>query len=293
MSSLLFFSLFLLLLTAFSPRGHAMQSRASTRASDNFPSTNSVIRTPSPIRRSLYMEVLLRDELRSLAFGRQAWQQCFGVDVVEESAFPSDIVKILDAQAPFLLTGETSPQRIRDNHLLTLIPSSVCLPDGTSVPFTLDCLGDLLLQNYGNNDYLRAFEEHNNEVLGFNSHGYGYYSPHLTLENRQQGLSGSSYWILLSKTVLHNSQNMSFVDQQMLMPEGYRVPRALEVAVSLVGHYARSAGKLPAGQQTHSRCLDINRNKHTVVAGLSERLTLDIYSDDADSEGVSCCMQLH
>ncbi|MHA7878104.1 MAG: hypothetical protein ACX93T_04285, partial [Bacteroidota bacterium] len=72
------------------------------------------------------------------AFGAQAWQAYFGVDVGTEPALPHDILSILNEEAPFILDSEASPQRVGANHLLTLIPSHVTLPDGRRVPFTLN-----------------------------------------------------------------------------------------------------------------------------------------------------------
>ena len=93
------------------------------------------------------------------AFGRAAWKEYFGVDVGKEPKLPADIEAILDKQAPFKLEDESTPQRVRDNHLLTLIPGTV---DGEA--FTLDKLGALLLRNSSN--HFAAFAGNTQKELG-------------------------------------------------------------------------------------------------------------------------------
>ena len=102
---------------------------------------------------------------------------------------PANIEEILNSKAPFKLEGERRRRRVRDNHLLTLIPGQV-----HGAAFTLDKLGALVLKNHGG--HFAAFANNNNEELGDNSHGYGFYTPFLTQENRDQALPDAPYWLL-------------------------------------------------------------------------------------------------
>ena len=51
---------------------------------------------------------------------------------------PDNIEGILNSKAPFKLEGEIRRQRVRDNHLLVLIPARV-----DNAPYTLNKLGEL------------------------------------------------------------------------------------------------------------------------------------------------------
>ena len=225
------------------------------------------------------------------AFGAAEWMKCFGVEVVDfdKAKLPDNIETILDVTAPFTLEGESRPQRVCNNHLLTLIPGKVRLPDGRTVDFTLDLLGDLLLQNYGGNAHLEAFAG--------NTHGYGYYGTYLTAANRKEPLPEAPYWLLLPKTILGGSRNKTWSWQQERVNEigsDYRVPRALEVATSLLGHYARSGERLYAnknsqGLWTFTRCLDVDKHGDPLFVGGFEPSGLLVCSIGNDISGVSCC----
>lgn len=233
------------------------------------------------------------------AFGVRAWRECFGVDVGQEPALPADIETILNAEAPFLLEDEQHRQRVRDNHVLTLIPGVV---DGEL--FTLDRLGALLL--YNRTKRFNAFQNNNSSDLGSKSHGYRYYSETLTSEIRQAPLSTAPYWLLLSKTILRDSRNKSFAEQAEQLSRyheaGYRMPYALEVATSLLCHYAQSGTKrecLYANQNdrglwTYTRCLNMDANRSPVSVGGFGPLCLptQIHIHKRVYHGVSACRKL-
>jgi hypothetical protein len=223
------------------------------------------------------------------AFDAAAWKKYFRVDVGQEPPLPKNIEDILDKKAPFLLEDEKSPQRVCDNHLLTLLPAEV-----NGEAFTLDKLGELILP---------YFPDNNKQELGNNSHGYGFYSGYLTSENRTNPPSPSSYWLLLPKTILEGSRSKSFSEQKNMVSEycssGYRLPRALEVATSLLSHYMRSGKCLYAhansqGRWTYARCSDLDKDGDSLVVGGFEPSGLHIDSNFGDHRspgGVSCCRE--
>lgn len=231
------------------------------------------------------------DQLASIAFGASAWQEYFGVDVGDVPELPGNIEVILHSKAPFLLEDESVPQRVGDNHLLTLIPGRIGGED-----FTLDKLGALVLQNH--NGHFTAFQDNNKEILGRNSRGYLYCGKRLTREHRQMPLVGTPYWVLVPKTVLQGSRNKTFSDQQAMIEEynshDYKLPSALEIATSLLAHYARSGGerlyadKNRKGLWTFTRCIDKHGDSLVVGGFESSGLYVNYLSHSADGLGVSC-----
>ncbi|MHA7878065.1 MAG: hypothetical protein ACX93T_04085 [Bacteroidota bacterium] len=223
------------------------------------------------------------------AFGAAAWKQYFGVEVDSEPPLPQNINDILNRKAPFLLEGEGHARWVRDNHLLTLIPGKVDRQD-----FTLDKLGELVLRYFPDND---------DEDFGCNSHGYGYYPDYLARYNREVPLSAQAYWLLLPKTILKDSRSESFFDQKVMLANyvdlGYRLPHVLEVAASVLSHYARSKERLYADHDdmdTYTRCADIDLDGDLLAVGdfSPTGLCIEVYVDDYYDEelGVSCCLEL-
>ena len=69
------------------------------------------------------------------------------MEVDSEPKLPSNIEAILNSEAPFTLDNETSPQRIRDNHLLVLIPAKV-----NGEVFSMNKLGELVKRYFPGNE---------------------------------------------------------------------------------------------------------------------------------------------
>ncbi|MEM9417309.1 MAG: toll/interleukin-1 receptor domain-containing protein [Bacteroidota bacterium] len=223
----------------------------------------------------------------SLAFGASDWKKYFGVDVGAVPPLPGNIDEILNSASPFRLEDEKSRQRVGANHLLTLIPATV---DG--VPFTLDKLGELIL---------RYFPENNRKDLGSKSHGFRYYSTYLTTKNRSSPLSSTSYWLLLPKTILPDSRSKDWSSQKALasayIGSGYGIPRALEVATSVLSHYAKHKERLYAdassstGNWTYTRCADLDEYGYPLVVGgfAAAGLAVDYGGFDYYDKGVAVC----
>ena len=217
--------------------------------------------------------------LPSEAFGAAQWKQYFGVEVVDSPSLPDGINDILNETAPFVLDNANGQQTVRASCMLTLIPRKVKLPSGKQVPFTLDQLGQLLLDN--NKGYFNAFSENRNTKLGFNSHGYRYYSEYLTEANRTDPHPGSPCWVLVSKDVLKHTRSKTFDDQKKEVSKYaplYGVPRVLEVATSVLGYYAaHDQARLYADSPlTYTRCQDLNKDGNPLRVGDFEAAGLDV-----------------
>ena len=227
------------------------------------------------------------------AFGAEQWKQYFGVEVVDAPPLPDEINDILNETAPFVLDNANGRQTVRASCMLTLIPRKIKLPSGEEVLFTLDQLGQLLLDN--NKGYFNAFSGNTNTELGSNSHGYRLYSKYLTEAHRTDPHPGSPCWVLVSKDVLKDTRNKRYVDQKKEVSEYaplYGVPRALEVAASVLGYYAANdqARLYPDSPWTFTRCQDLGKNGSLLVVGGLTAAGLDVHSSSIDSNcsGMSC-----
>ncbi len=160
----------------------------------------------------------------ALAFGQEAWAQYFG-DVGEAPPLPEDIASILDRSCPFW-----EDKKVRDTHLLTLIPAKV---DDSN--FSLNLLGELITRPQ-NNGY-RAQYDYNTEDT---QRLLGSYAP------------GSSYWVLMTRDVLPGSRSLRDIDQGSLVTNNharrtglpYAPPTALEAATTILMHYTRTGEHL-------------------------------------------------
>ena len=201
------------------------------------------------------------------------------------SALPGDIVSILNEKASFMLDSKASPHRVWANHLLTLIPSHVTLPDGPPVPFTLDQLSELVRERY----------------LPNNEDDYKYYNPAARAQFDAES-SNRSYWLLMTCDVLQGTRGKTYVEQQEEVEEysgeGYELLSGLEVATSILARYAQSGNRQERlfgdSPWTYVRCASgqlVDGEWPLAVGGFGPA-GLDVYGDsgcDDSSFGVACC----
>lgn len=244
--------------------------------------------------------------LPSIAFGASAWKKYFGVNVDEEPALPNNINQILNSKAPFLLHEEQTHPCVVENHLLTLIPGTV-----NGEAFTLDKLGALVLNNH--NGHFSAFQKNKNENMGEQSHGYRYYDNFIEEKFRQTPLAGAPYWVLLPKRVLRLEDDkyrcsfngegrliVAFYNGDYELHSDYKLPHVLEVAASLLAHYAQSHGRrwysssfFQKGLQTSINCSDLNESGDLLSIDFEESgLSLFKTYSNANTFGISCSRKL-
>ncbi|MCU0317884.1 MAG: hypothetical protein MUC61_00895 [Amoebophilaceae bacterium] len=187
----------------------------------------------------------------SYVFGAEAWKQYLG-EVGVEPALPDDIDEILYSPCPFW-PGE----RVRDTHLLVLVPSAV---DGK--PFTLNLLEKLVdVPKRG---------EHNTQ--------YSIYDNGIQCSLGNQSFD-SSYWVLMTRDTLLRSRVKTYTAQKELifahahrMGIPYRMPHVLEAATVILSHYVRTGERLYAHDPwTYTRCQDVvaddYQNECSIVVG--------------------------
>ena len=187
--------------------------------------------------------------LGDAAIGPAVWNRCYG-NVGRVPLLPSGIVQMLDSPCPFW-----DGQQVRDTHLLVLIPKRV-----SGQEFTLNYLGELIKAPQG----------------GSHATEYDFYWNKASEAIGSQA-AGSSYWVLMTKDVLPESRNKSYEEQCALVAAhakrtglGYEVPGALEAAVVILLHHARSGERLYGDDPlTYTCCQERVRGKQLVIGGLS------------------------
>ena len=203
--------------------------------------------------------------------GEAEWKQYFG-DVGSAPDLPSDMAAVLDGPCPFW-----SNKKVRDTHLLVLIPATV-----GGVPFTLNRLGELI--THPNN--------------GGHKTKYSYYNKHVKAQIGEQS-PPRSYWLLMTRDVLPESQNKSYAAQKELVAGyasggsvPYELPSVLEVATAILMHHAREGERLFGSHPlTHTRCQEVVDVGCPAVVGYFKASGLHVspYDFVSSYSGVTCC----
>ena len=217
---------------------------------------------------------VLAAALRTRTFGAAEWKHYFG-GVGSAPDLPSDMAAILDGPCPFWTN-----KKVRDTHLLVLIPATV-----GGVPFTLNLLGELIKRPKNGG--------HRTE--------YRFYSGRVKAQIGEQS-PPRSYWLLMTRDVLPGSRNKAYVAQKELVAGytsrasvPYELPSVLEAATAILMHHAREGERLFGDDPwTFARCQEmvmVGENPcQTVVGGFSSRGLNNHILDSSVSRyvGVSC-----
>ena len=158
------------------------------------------------------------------------WERYFG-EVGVEPPLPDGIARIMNSPCPFW-----NGKKVKDTHLLTLIPSHV-----GGKPLTLDYLGELMRSpKEGHRKAHYDSSDSRNEFY------WKYVSPVIGQQS-----PGSPYWFLMTRRGLNGSGDKSYADQCQLIADHanrtglpYEVPRALEAVVVTLLHYVKSGTDL-------------------------------------------------
>ena len=189
---------------------------------------------------------------KQAVIGKMFWERYYG-HVGSEPPFPSnieEIAEIMDSPCPFW-----AGKQVKETHLLALIPSHV-----GGKPLTLNYLGELIKspEGGGYGAQYSTYPDYVREAIGSQS-------PY------------NSYWVLMTRDVLPRSRDKSYQDQCALVVDyanradlSYEVPGALESAVVVLLHYARSGKRLYSDSPwTYTRCWESTRGSQLAVGGFS------------------------
>ena len=182
----------------------------------------------------------------SCQMGKPDWERYYGA-VGEEPSLPDGLEAIMDSDCPFW-----PGNKVRDTHMLVLIPEQVA-----DKPLTLAYLGELIKSPKGG---------------GYGTKYRDYYAGDIGSQSPD-----SSYWVLMTRDVLPGSRWKSYADQCALVSDHanrtglpYEVPGALEAAVVMLLHHARSGERLYSDNPlTYTRCREKIMSYPVVVGGFS------------------------
>lgn len=193
------------------------------------------------------MRALSQVKIPTGAFGAAAWSQYFG-EVGTAPPLPANIAKILNDPCPFW-----SGRRVRDTHLLVLIPSTV-----DDRRFNLNLLGELIQNPKGDGraTKFRSYEGDVREILGAQS-------------------PVKPYWVLMTRDILEGSRSKKYAFQKALVASRardtglpYALPGVLEAATVILSHYVRSGERLYADAPwTYTRCREVIDSQYPSVSG--------------------------
>ena len=182
--------------------------------------------------------------------GKREWRRYFGHVSTSPPSLPANIEEILHSACPFW-----PGNKVCDTHLLVLIPKYV---KRWWKSLTLDYLGELI----------KSPRE------GDHGTQYAYYADAVR-DAIGSHRSGSSYWVLMTRDVLPGSRWKSYEEHCALVSDHanrtglpYEVPGALEAAVVMLLHHARSGERLYSDSPwTYTRCREKSTNGNPVVVG--------------------------
>jgi hypothetical protein len=207
--------------------------------------------------------------------GEVEWKHYFG-EVGSVPDLPRDMATILDSACPFW-----PGKKVRDTHLLVLIPATV-----DEAPFTLNLLEELV----------------QHPKPGGGKTRYRYYNGTV---KAQIGAAppAASYWLLMTCDVLPESRGKTYAHQKKLVADHakrtnlpYELPKALEAVTAILTRYVRGGEQWHSKSNhswTYTRCQGLIYGGYPAVVGGfgSSGLSVDGLSCDCNhgSLGVAGC----
>ncbi len=200
-----------------------------------------------------------REAVKGIAFGAKEWREYF-LYFLEEPPLPQNILEILNSQCHL-----DSSRKVKDTHILALVPKNL----------TLEGLDDLAKGYFP----LKAcFWEATYSAL---------------ISKAFPAPIEKSFWVLMSKDILSESTNLHFIEQQKMVNKlsetsGIKceIPTALEVAICVFTHYARSKEYLFIRNipQTVTRCIDSHNKVIIGYLPILNSLLINVYTNEPDSD---------
>ncbi|MBS0616345.1 MAG: hypothetical protein JSR58_07340 [Verrucomicrobia bacterium] len=227
----------------FLPNRSILNLSQTCRALANYRTDNQVLQIILNNRRA---------ELEDVVFGKKAWNTYFG-DVGEVDSIPEELVRALEEPCPF-----TQGKRVKETHIVCWIPEKI---NGTCL--SIKSLKQLVTKPLqGNASEIRRIQWPSKE-------------------ERSSVTITRGHWILVTKTILKDSENQSYDEQKKRLESyhDYQMPSVLSFSVALFTHYART-GELFYGlhPSIYTRCQE-NADGLAVCAGAFGTIGLCILSN--------------
>ena len=212
---------------------------------------------PEPLRSDKEFMLSL---FKAMAFGKEQWQELFGVDVGEEPPITEEILNFLTSDDP----DHPGKKRV-ETGMFYLHPAQV-----DKKPFNLNTFIDLAKKKCGDSVV--------NYIWSDITADHGAVSP------------AKAQWMWLASDVIPGSGNRSYTEQQRLIAErpGLEVPDDLSATVAILTHYARTGERLFSDDPwTYTRCSNRVSGYQMAVGGFAPAGLFLSYSIDNDGIGVA------
>ena len=220
-----------------------------------------------------------------LVFGPHKWRHYYGLEVTDAPPIPETILQLLDQEC-HIWPG----RKVRDTHLLTLIPKGL----------TLNQLAELIQR-----------------PLNGHVTTYRYYDDYTKNERGDQAVP-ASYWALMTRHILPDSRSKTLDQHQALVAQQaqrtqvpYAMPKAIEAATSTLTHFVQHGERLYGDDKqdvrgwndnkqstwyTYTRCEErVNNNQSPVVVGGFSPAGLCVFFNNVSGwsvYGVAACCAL-
>lgn len=183
-------------------------------------------------------------ELRQFAFGKDKWLKHFG-EIGEVPPLPADIYQTLNGGCPF-----EQGKKVKETHMLVLVPKTVTLKEDMSISLSLKSLGELVKA----------------PKVG-NKTGYSglYAGEHAEIPVEK------SHWTLMTKTIIFSTRNKAYDSQEnWVKAQGpYQVPHAIDAAVSILMTYVNTGERLFGHASytgyNYTRCQEMVGNNYITI----------------------------
>lgn len=150
------------------------------------------------------------------AFGPEQWATYFG-NVGKIPSLPNNIEEILNSDCPYF-----KGKKIKETHLLTLIPKSI-----NETPVTLNSFGKML--------------EDTEKVCyreWLNGPGWkDYMEGHVEVGNLS---TKGSYWAIMTKEIIPDTWNLGHGKKEQFIAEDYQMPTAKEAAIMIATNFLKT-----------------------------------------------------
>lgn len=214
-----------------------------------------------------HQEAEIKEAFPGFLIGKEDWGTRLGE--VERVPFPDGILEIAGGPCPI-----TPGKKVWETHLLVLIPSVV-----NGIPLTINTLG--------------SFIKSKGHFLDSES-GYCSINQAIIKEYGDKP-TGSSRFVLMTKDVLPESRNKSYVEQSDMVSSlveiagcSYEIPCVLVAAVGIYMNYLVSGMRLYGDSPlTYMRCKEEVLGYHAVVGGFAlAGLDINHYAYDFGYSGI-------
>ena len=173
-----------------------------------------------------------RNEYKTIPIiGKEAWEKLIG-NVDSPPPIPQDIESILEAKCPYF-----KGKRVKETHILVLIPKLV-----NGEPLTLLTWNKIFMESRvktASSMRKVRFDDIAEECIG-------------------QMPVKESYWALITKECLPDSNYKTYEEQLALLKNPYLAPNSIELCIGFMLHYLLSGQRLLEDTNTivYTRCID-------------------------------------